>query len=235
MNLFIAFALGLFGSLHCAGMCGPIALAISSKKSCSNSKMQEGLLYNMGRICTYGFMGFGFGLFGYSLQLAGIQQSLSVAIGLVMLLSLLIPSRYFGTYKVHSKAFYIVNWVKKNLSGLLVSSHPLSNFLTGLLNGLLPCGLVYIALGGAIATQNAFLGGIYMLLFGLGTLPIMLGLSVATKFLSFKTRLSLLKFKPVVVFSVGLLFVLRGLNLGIPYVSPSVDSCKQKMTCCHKD
>ena len=110
----IAFTLGLFGSLHCLGMCGPIALAISAKSSCSNSNIQEGLIYNSGRVITYSFLGLLFGLFGQSLHMAGFQQGVSVTIGLIMIFSVFVPMKYFGKIQVNTKAYFISNYLKKN-------------------------------------------------------------------------------------------------------------------------
>jgi sulfite exporter TauE/SafE len=215
-----AITLGLIGSFHCAGMCGPIALAIPLNNNSWYSKLTGSLIYNIGRAVTYALMGFVFGMLGKGLVLAGFQKWVSIIMGIVMLLSVLFPSLYKNRFDFNGKAFSFVGNLKVKLGSLLRKRSYGSLFLIGLLNGLLPCGLVYMALAGAIASSDAFTGAFFMFVFGLGTLPMLLFISILGNTLSAKFRTKMTKIIPGVVFFIGVLFILRGLGLGIPFVSP---------------
>ncbi len=215
-----AITLGLIGSFHCAGMCGPIALAIPLNNNSWYSKLTGSLIYNIGRAVTYALMGFVFGMLGKGLVLAGFQKWVSIIMGIIMVLSVLFPSLYKNRFDLNGKAFSFVGNLKVKLGSLLRKRSYGSLFLIGLLNGLLPCGLVYMALAGAIATSDAFTGAFFMFVFGLGTLPMLLLISILGNTLSAKFRTKMTKIIPGVVFFIGVLFILRGLGLGIPFVSP---------------
>jgi hypothetical protein len=96
-------------------------------------------------------------------------------------------------------------------------------FLIGLLNGLLPCGLVYLAIAGAIGTGSVYFGIAFMVLFGLGTLPMMLLISWIGNLFTIAVRNTMNKIIPYIVVLIGVLFILRGLSLGIPYLSPPAE------------
>jgi sulfite exporter TauE/SafE len=97
-------------------------------------------------------------------------------------------------------------------------------FLIGILNGFLPCGLVYVALAGAIASGDAISGAAVMILFGLGTIPAMFAASVFGKFINIGIRTKLRKAVPALAILLAAVFILRGLNLGIPYLSPRLNA-----------
>ena len=215
-----ALMLGLIGSFHCAGMCGPIALAIPLNNNSWYSKTLGSLIYNIGRAITYAIMGFVFGLLGKGLVLAGFQKWVSIIMGIIMVLSVLFPSLYKNRFDLNGKAFSFVGNLKIKLGNLLRKRSYSSLFLIGLLNGLLPCGLVYMALAGAIATSDALSGAMFMFVFGLGTLPMLFLISILGNSLSVKFRTKMTKVIPAVVFFIGVLFILRGLGLGIPFISP---------------
>jgi len=215
-----ALMLGLIGSFHCAGMCGPIALAIPLNNNSWYSKTLGSLIYNIGRAITYAIMGFVFGLLGKGLVLAGFQKWVSIIMGIIMVLSVLFPSLYKNRFDLNGKAFSFVGNLKIKLGNLLRKRSYSSLFLIGLLNGLLPCGLVYMALAGAIATSDALSGAMFMFIFGLGTLPMLFLISILGNSLSVKFRTKMTKVIPAVVFFIGVLFILRGLGLGIPFISP---------------
>lgn len=230
--IFSGFIIGLFGSIHCVGMCGPIALALPMG---GNSKFQlivSRLLYNLGRVVTYSFFGFLFGLIGDRIRLFGLQQMVSIILGSVIILRLLIPQKYsFFKIGLFQKG---VTKLKQEFSNMFGKNSMKSLFIIGILNGFLPCGFVYVGIAGAIATGDAFEGAAFMALFGLGTLPIMFAASLFSSVLSLKARLNFRKVIPVFSFVIGVLFILRGLNLGIPYVSPKMVSPKAptEIDCC---
>lgn len=215
-----AIILGLMGSLHCVGMCGPIAFMLPIDRTNNVKKIFQIFLYHFGRLLAYGIIGLVFGLLGKGLYIFGIQQKLSVIIGILMIVFVLIPSKTLNRYSF-SKPFYkIISKVKNRLGKELKKKTP-DTFLTiGFLNGFLPCGLVYMALFGAIAMGSAWQGSLYMILFGLGTVPLMTTAIYFSGILKSTAKQRIQKLIPVFVVVIGLLFILRGLGLGIPYVSP---------------
>jgi sulfite exporter TauE/SafE len=215
-----ALVIGLVGSLHCAGMCGPIALALPLNRKNALTKIVGTLSYNWGKMLTYGLLGLVFGLFGQGLMLAGFQQWVSIILGAIMIVSVFFPVLFKNKALFDKLVSGFVSKMLGRLRSLFAISSYQSLFLIGLLNGLLPCGLVYIAIAGAIETQNALNGSIYMLAFGLGTAPMLSAIAYLSSSLSNRIRQKLNKIIPVFVVLIGILFILRGLNLGIPYISP---------------
>jgi uncharacterized protein len=234
--LYTAFIIGLAGNFHCLGMCGPIAMALPGSGAARQKAPLGKLLSNGGRIITYSLLGLLAGLFGQSLALTTSQQHLSVGVGIMMLLFVLVPGRHTQKLNVFKPLARFTAAIKKQFSILFQKRSFFAMFLTGLLNGLLPCGLVYAALAGAIATGYATEGMAYMAFFGLGTLPLMLGISVAGQYISLEWRRKLTKVTPVFTVILAVLFILRGLNLGIPMLSPEViqSGTDVKMECCTK-
>lgn len=222
MDIYTGFFIGLLGSFHCIGMCGPIAIALPVFSKSEFQIILGRILYNFGRVLTYAFMGAMFGLFGSRLVLIGLQQQVSIALGVVMLVYVLMPRKYktkFASTKIY---LIIVGFIKENFSKLYRVQNNRSLFIIGILNGFLPCGFVYVALAGAISTGDFISGSLFMALFGIGTMPIMLGASMAGKYLTVNLRSKITKLIPVFTFILAIIFILRGLNLGIPYVSPKL-------------
>jgi uncharacterized protein len=236
MEIWTGFILGLVGSIHCIGMCGPIVLALPVKDDSQLKLIMGRILYNLGRVITYSIMGALFGLFGSRLILFGLQQNLSIILGIIILIFVLTP----GKIKIK---LYDLSLVKKLLSNLksqfsiLDSSRTIfSLFVIGLLNGLLPCGFVYIGIAGAVSTGNWLHGTLYMMLFGLGTFPIMFAASLMGKIINQNIRKRINKLIPVLASLLAIIFILRGMNLGIPYISPKFVQNTPKMEqldCCH--
>lgn len=228
MELWTAFLLGLVGSAHCAGMCGPLALALPAAGNTRMTFFAGRLAYNFGRVLTYSGLGLVFGLFGKTFLLAGLQRGLSIALG-VFLLAGLVLSRKLALWRPVTG---LVNRLKAGMGGLLRRRSFTALTLLGLLNGLLPCGLVYVACAGATATGGALSGVLFMVAFGAGTLPMMLALSLSQKLVPFSLRLKLLKAVPVSVCLLATLLILRGLALGVPYLSPDISS--NHPACCRE-
>ncbi|WP_300022836.1 sulfite exporter TauE/SafE family protein [uncultured Maribacter sp.] len=219
--LLSALILGLMGSLHCVGMCGPIAFMLPVDRTNNYKKFGQIFIYHFGRLLAYGIIGLVFGLLGKGLSIFGIQQKLSIAIGVIMILIVLIPYQTFNKYNLSKHVYKIISKVKNQLGKELKKKSP-DTFLTiGFLNGFLPCGLVYMALFGSIAMGDALQGSLYMILFGLGTLPLMTAAIYFSNLLKGGIRQKVQKAIPVFVIIIGALFILRGLGLGIPYVSPA--------------
>jgi uncharacterized protein len=228
----IAFLTGLAGSFHCVGMCGPIAVALPIGKLSYKQAIFSRILYNAGRILTYSFLGVAFGYFGKTLFMGGFQQQISILIGLLMMCFIL-PNRLLSWSPFQKLTHFLMNTFKK----VFPINSPLGFILLGLLNGLLPCGFVYVALAGATTTSTPIEGAIFMAFFGLGTAPMMFSLSILAKFLTVKTRQKINTYLPLYTLLLAFFFILRGLNLGIPYMSPKIEkaSISQTIPLCHSN
>jgi sulfite exporter TauE/SafE len=229
MILWTAILLGLVGSLHCAGMCGPLALALPATGNSRPSFILGRLAYNSGRILTYCALGAVFGLAGQTLALAGFQRWLSLTAGAAILVGLFGSSRL----TLNTPLVRGVTALKSALGSLLRRRTFASTFALGLLNGLLPCGLVYTACAGAIVAGSFLTGIEYMAAFGFGTVPMMLAIGLAGPKLQFALRFKLQRLVPISVALVAVLLILRGLSLGIPYVSPDLAAGPGQCAVCH--
>ena len=219
--LWSAVIFGLLGSLHCIGMCGPIAFMLPVDRSHSSKKVFQIMSYHVGRLLSYGLIGLIFGLIGKSLYIFGLQQQLSVVIGISMIIVVLTPAQTFNRYNFSRPVYRIVSRLKTGL-GKALNKRTADTFLTiGFLNGFLPCGLVYMAVFAAIAMQDVTLGVFYMVLFGLGTIPLMTSAIYLGKFLNTSIKQRIQRAIPIFVVIIGLIFIFRGLGLGIPYLSPA--------------
>lgn len=219
--LYTAFFFGLISSFHCIGMCGPIAMMLPVDRNNPTKKVTQIFTYHIGRLTAYGTIGLIFGLVGKGFFMAGIQQNLSIFIGVAMIAVILIPDKTFAKYNFSKPVFVLISKIKATLGSQFRNKSYKSLFTIGLLNGFLPCGMVYVALFGAIAMQNAGFGVLYMVLFGLGTVPMMSSVVYINSYLTLPIRNKIQKVIPYVAILIGVLFILRGLGLGIPYVSPS--------------
>ena len=222
MELWTAFVIGLLGSFHCIGMCGPIVLALPPGEHGNVAFILGRLLYNAGRVLTYAILGAVFGLLGTGISVAGLQQWASISLGVVILLAVLLPSKSKQVFIDKLQFSLLTSRLKIYFGKLFKKSSQGSLFLIGIVNGFLPCGFVYIGIAGAIATGSLLNGILYMALFGAGTIPIMFGVSLAGNFISLKLRQNISRFIPVLASILAIIFILRGLNLGIPYLSPKL-------------
>lgn len=222
MEIWTGFLVGLFGSLHCIGMCGPIVLALPVIGDTQLKILTGRVLYNLGRIFTYTLMGALFGLFGSRLVLFGLQQDLSIAFGVIILAYVLTPHKI--KTKVANTFLYRVttNFIKSRFSSMISKKSNSSLFTIGVLNGLLPCGFVYVGIAGAVSTVNWISGALYMALFGLGTFPVMFATAMFGKIINLNFKRKISKLIPVFAVILALIFILRGLNLGIPFLSPKL-------------
>ncbi len=219
--LWTAFILGVLGSFHCVGMCGPIAFMLPVDRTNSTKKVFQIFTYHLGRILAYSMIGLFFGLAGKSLYIFGLQQQLSIFIGILMIAVVLLPSKLFNRYNFSKPIYQLISKVKSAL-GKALKRKTADTFLTiGFLNGFLPCGLVYMAVFASLAMQSVLQGSLYMVLFGLGTIPLMTSAIYLGKFINTTIRQRIQKAIPVFVVVIGLLFIIRGLGLGIPYLSPA--------------
>ncbi|MFN8283481.1 MAG: sulfite exporter TauE/SafE family protein [Chitinophagales bacterium] len=227
------FIIGIVGSFHCIGMCGPIALALPVYNKPRYQRLFFIMLYNIGRMIAYASIGVLFGFFGKQFFIGGYQRYLSIILGMLVLMYL------FFTSQLSSKIYFsrFTNFIQQTLGKLLRSDKKLyTYFFIGFLNGFLPCGLVYVAVAGATATGNVFNSALFMAVFGISTFPVMIAMSVLGKYISLKTRNYMRRLVPVFISVMAVLLILRGLNLGIPYVSPEIKATATGThSCCHRD
>lgn len=215
-----ALILGLLGSLHCIGMCGPIAFMLPVDRENEFKKALQVSVYHLGRLLAYGIIGLVFGIIGKGLYIFGMQQKLSIVIGITMIIIVLVPVLARQKYRISKPIFNLISKLKQKL-GLALNKKTNDTFLTiGFLNGFLPCGLVYMALLGAMAMAHPLEGSLYMILFGLGTVPLMTMAVYFSTLLKNTAKNKIRKLIPVFVVIIGILFILRGLGLDIPYMSP---------------
>ena len=224
--------MGLMGSLHCVGMCGALALILPIKTATTAAKINGILTYNLGRVLTYTLLGTIFGIIGQGFSLAGWQQWASIAIGALMIL--------FTIGTIRQPRIKIIEQLSAAVSkriGTLFSQPTYRSLLSiGILNGFLPCGLVYMSIATATALGTVWMGSLFMAAFGIGTIPAMFALSFSKNLVTPQFRLSLQKVLPIFTIVVGSLLMLRGMNLGIPFISPkiTVEANCVKASCCHK-
>lgn len=227
--LISSLLLGLASSLHCVGMCGPLIMSVPVQHLPEGKKTTGILLYQSGRIGMYIVLGVIAGLLGWRIDAAGFQQLFSIVLGTILLLML---SGSFFLNKLHG-----TNWLNKSVTQMMFwaiqQQSPIGMFLMGAANGLLPCGMVYIALTGAMASGSIAGAALFMVSFGIGTLPALLGLAFWGVRLSWQTRQHMKKTVPYVVAVTGILLILRGLNLNIPYISPFLSERSTDTISCH--
>ncbi|RKR83570.1 hypothetical protein BDD43_3780 [Mucilaginibacter gracilis] len=222
----IAFFIGLFGSIHCIGMCGPLAFAIPV----SNNKwwlvVFDKVTYNIGRLLSYTFLGAIIGLLGRQLWLLGAQQGLSFISGLLIIMAGL--SRLFKVgFANNSRLARLLSPINRLIVYAL--QHRAGHLIIGVLNGFLPCGFVYLALLGAVNTPSPASAAQYMFWFGLGTFPLMLLATLGSGFISAALRRQINRAIPYFMICLGFWFIIRGMELNIPYLSPA----KGQVNVCH--
>jgi len=225
-----AIFIGLAGSFHCVGMCGPLMLALPGKKRISGSFVAGRGLYHLGRTVSYAILGMILGLFGQGISLIGMQRGLSILLGVGIFLALFIPQ---WENKLTRIPFFqkIFTSLRNSLGKSLQHQHMPTLFNTGILNGFLPCGMVYLALAGALAMPQWWQSTAFMALFGLGTLPATMALTLAGSFIP---REKIRQYRPALqtlALVLTLLLVIRGLDLGIPYLSPSGEMVSEVSQC----
>jgi len=224
--------LGLISSFHCMGMCGPLVFALPLQHLPPSKRLLGATVYHLGRVLTYTLLGLFFGFVGKRFFVAGWQQSFSIILGVLILLMLVsyvlnknfIHSKWINKLSAQLQTFIIRNMQSKSFSSL---------FAVGAANGLLPCGMVYFAVAGALATGSISGGSFFMTAFGLGTLPFMVLLSQFGYILNIAARNFMKKMVPFVIAGMGILLILRGLNLGIPYISPQFNDTAKTAVSCH--
>ncbi|HEX04908.1 MAG TPA: sulfite exporter TauE/SafE family protein [Bacteroidetes bacterium] len=222
MYIWGGLLIGLAGSFHCVGMCGPIVLAISGSKNSTFRFLVNRLIYNSGRVVSYMILGSVSGLLGSGARMAGMQRWLSIALGVAIILGVLLPSKYVSRLFPGNTWNWLSSKLKSLWGRLLGKQSASAMLLIGFLNGFLPCGLVYIAMASAAAAPSMSESVLTMAMFGLGTVPIMLATAFLGGFISLKLRNTIQKLIPAMAILMAILLIVRGLSLGIPYLSPKI-------------
>ncbi len=240
--LIAGFLLGAVSSFHCVGMCGPIAISLPVYYLPPAKKVAGLLLYHSGRILVYSLLGLLFGFVGRQFFLGGLQQGFSIFLGsllLIFFLGSLLHSQKLRFRQLDRLTLPLQQYIGKNLPlqqyiGKNLQKKTLSSMLLlGAANGLLPCGMVYFAITGALASGSISDGVMFMAAFGLGTFPAMFAISYFGSRISLSARNTMKKAVPFVMLLMGVLLILRGLNLNIPYISPYLSSQSKDIIPCH--
>lgn len=231
--LFSGLLLGILSSFHCVGMCGAIAASLPIGEQAAKSKLRLFILYHLGRVGMYTLLGLFFGVVGRQFFIGGIQQWLSIVLGCSIVVFVLV----FHQKKFMASQFPVIGslykWVQNSLVKALQLRGGLAMLTIGLLNALLPCGMVYLAIAGALTSTSFWGAGIFMFGFGLGTIPLMLWVSYMGSWVNLSVRNQLKKAMPYAMLLVGVLLIFRGLNLDIPYISPSISPVSSGAVSCH--
>jgi len=238
MDLVAAFLLGIAGSVHCIGMCGPIALALPSRTSASViATLMDRFTYNGGRLVTYASMGAVIGFGSTIFVLSGYSRGVSILSGSMMIAMAIAQVAWHRNLLPSAWTHRISAPVRRALSNSIATRGRTAMFTIGLLNGLLPCGLVTTALVGTVASGSALQGMLFMAMFGLGTLPSMLLVSMGASFVTSSMRHHIRYAAPVLTILVGAVIIVRGMDLGIPYLSPKAPTMYQSdsssSSCCN--
>lgn len=227
-----AILIGFAGSLHCAGMCGPLMLSALYDKNNSTLSVKRWVSYHAGRLSAYATWGMLFGMIGTSLTIFGWQQNISIALGVIIIITAISLMAFPNLEAIIGNMIFF-----RLLKEKLITKYGLQKknniFLKGILNGILPCGLVYMAMAGAIGMQNPFKGGLFMLLFGIGTLPVLFIVLIAGSKISYSLRKYFFAFYPYMILIIGLLLIIRGMNLG-NYFSPALLKLENQIQCAVK-
>ncbi|MDX2305901.1 MAG: sulfite exporter TauE/SafE family protein [Microscillaceae bacterium] len=235
MIFYTALLIGFLGGLHCVAMCGPLVLILSRSSGGIQSwnVLLNALIYNAGRILTYSFLGLIVGLSGRGLVLVSSQQWLSLGIGLLILGSFFLSAKLRNYLNVLRYSHHLSLQFRRKFRLYGKKHGGSTQLIQGVFHGFLPCGTVYLALAGALATGEIWAGALYMFIFGLGTLPFLLAVRAFGHVFLGKLRVDLHKsLISVFAFSLAGLLIIRALNLGIPYLSPKLIRSESRVECC---
>ncbi len=228
--LLTALVMGAVGSMHCVGMCGPLALMLPIRQLTMQARFISALLYNVGRMLTYGVLGLIAGSIAHTAIFFGYQQWISITAGLVILSFVWMPRISISNAATRTTNSWM-NVLRSLLSRFFTRKGYSSSLFIGMLNGLMPCGLVYMALAAAMATGSVMNSSIFMMVFGLGTLPAMWALIFFGNTIPVTLRYKLNKMYPVLMSLTACLLIIRGMGLDIPYLSPAFQQGAQPIDC----
>lgn len=224
--LFEGMILGFASAFHCMVMCGPIALALPLNRKNSITMIKGISVNQLGRVLTYVALGAIFGIFGFQLPLIHGFQIATILTGIAFLIVIWRPN---WIRKLEWQPGFFSRFRQQKMGSLLKNKTNFNLFFLGILNGLLPCALILVALGISITQGNPVKGAQFMLGYGLGSVP---GISMVAflggrmlQAIPWKIR----RIAPVAFSIVAFGMIIRGLNLGIPYLSPKVEDKTQQL------
>ena len=225
--------LGAAGSLHCVGMCGPLSQALPTSHLSRAKQFFSLLTYQSGRVITYSLIGLLFGLAGRRIYISGYQRWFSIGLGILVLVLALIY--YLQKNTIHLSFFNrFYGYVQRLIGRILKNNKGILGFLwLGMANGLLPCGLVYVAVAATLSFSELTESVSFMAFFGLGTLPAMMIVGMAGSMIKPEARQLMRRAVPVFVTLMGVVLILRGMNLGIPFISPELPGAPGDAVICH--
>lgn len=215
---FSAFLIGLAGSVHCVGMCGPLALAIpGASKDKGFTFFLRTIAYQISRISGYGVLGLIVGFFSQGMQFTGVQPYFSLLSGILLLFlgffGIIPEVNAFSKYPIIQHFQVKINRI---IGTVMTNEHFSTPFVLGFLNAMLPCGMIYIALGTGLSSGNMSEAALYLISFGLGTLPLMFMVSLSGQLLSLQMRRSWQKTIPIIFMISGIILIYKGMNIALP-------------------
>lgn len=234
MYILLGLGMGFMGSMHCIGMCGPLVMSIHKSGGAHKPNPIYQLAYHIGKILSYVLIGIIFGALGQTFNLFLSQQKLSIAVGISFILFFIFSK--INSSSLSSSLTSKILPVTRFFSQLVEGKSILKLFFTGIGNGFLPCGFVYAAAAASIATGQILDSALFMIGFGIGTIPALTSVIYFFRLLPERAKTFFNSIYHYLLVIVGILLILRGLNLGIPYISPAYDVEKEEVHgCCHKE
>jgi sulfite exporter TauE/SafE len=228
--LLSALLIGLGAGLHCVGMCSPLQITILFKNETQTNTWRNWIIYQASRISVYGIYGMIFGWMGSSLKWFGIQQNISITVGAFILIAVIVI-KMFPLLESRMSNNQASSWLRKKISPYIFAESISSKIMAGVLNGILPCGMVYVALAGATAMQSPLAGGLFMICFGIGTVPLLLATSIMGKYVQSVMKNYTLKWYPYMIGLVAILLIFRGLNMGNIWSPTLIHSSNASIQC----
>ncbi|MFZ1513985.1 MAG: sulfite exporter TauE/SafE family protein [Saprospiraceae bacterium] len=228
--LISALTLGLGSSLHCMGMCGPLVMAMPFQDLNGDVSTYRLIMYHAGKTLSYAFLGFILGSFGMGFKLLGYQQGFSLFFGVSILIISLFPYITNSTRTYQNRIFGNLSQIS---ASLLKRSGKNSIFYLGVANGLIPCGIVYIALAASVLMYSSLKASVFMMIFGLATIPSLSIIIYSKRLITSSFGKNFKTMSLVFSLTLSMLFIMRGMNLGIPYLSPKLAE-NSTLNCCHK-
>lgn len=201
-----ALVMGFAGSLHCIGMCSPLAMAVSNL---SPRVAVNRIVYNLGRIFMYGILGAMVGTIGWTLPFGNFQNLISVLLGVTLLLFGVLGVSHIHVPGLTNTLQRTSSYLKQLFGKFLQRKNVSSVFMLGILNGILPCGLTFLALMFCLTLSSPSESFYFMVLFGLGTLPAMVGITAVLMGLVKRFNISLRKLTTTMLILSGCLLIAR--------------------------
>jgi sulfite exporter TauE/SafE len=223
-----ALIMGFAGSLHCVGMCSPLAIAVSNL---SPGALMNRFIYNLGRIIMYGLLGAIVGVLGWTLPFNNFQNLFSIVLGVTLLL--------FSVWQISNVRVPLLTPLLQRLTitlkkvfGIFLQRKSFASvFMLGFLNGILPCGLTFLALTYCLTLANPVTSLYYMLLFGVGTLPAMLGMTAGFQYIVKRFNISFKKVTTAMLLISGCLLIARVFLFHEGHLMPEDHSMMEIILC----